>query len=255
MRGLEVFDDAVPYVRESLDSLSLHFSLAAVQSRMQLAEPDALALEYTRTMMGWLMFRPAATRLAMIGLGGGSMAKFCRRHLPRASIVVVEISPQVIALREAFKVPADDARFRVVEADGARFVRETDERFDVLMVDAFDAEGLPAALGMQRFFDDCLDALSPDGLLVMNLHTGDPQHPLHLDRLRRSFDDRLLAVDDRDGTNTVVFAARGGALQAAADRALARLPAQALEELRGGFSRIAHALQLDRSRHPMLDRS
>jgi spermidine synthase len=251
VRGLEVIDGIAPYVREELDVRSLHFSMAAIQSRMQLARPDALELEYTRTMMGWLMFRPEARRLAMIGLGGGSLAKFCRRHLPQASVVVVEISPQVIALREAFKVPADDDRFRVVEADGAHFVRDTDQRFDVLMVDAFDAEGLPAALGMQRFFDDCFDVLGPQGLLVMNLHAGDPQHPLYLDRLGRSFGARLLGVDDRDGCNSVVFAARSGALQPVGAGQPRRLPDEAWNELRGAFSRVAHALQRDRDRHPL----
>src|SRR5260221_997001 len=72
-----------PFVREALDSQSMHFSDSAIQSRMQLQQPDALALEYTRTMMGFLMFEPKPAQVAMIGLGGGSLAKFCHRHLPR----------------------------------------------------------------------------------------------------------------------------------------------------------------------------
>ena len=124
---------ARPFVREELDSQSLHFSDAAIQSRMVLRHPDALALEYTRTMMGVLMFDPAPARVLMIGLGGGSLAKFCHRHLPRSELVVVEINPHVIALRERFKVPPDGTRFRIVEDDGARFVATTPLRFDVLM--------------------------------------------------------------------------------------------------------------------------
>ena len=234
-----------PYLREELDALSLQFSSAAIQSRMQLQRPDALALEYTRVMMGWLMFRPAAERLALIGLGGGSIAKFCHRHLPRVSLLAVEIDPRVIALRDAFQIPPDDARLRVIEDDGARFIAQTDTRFDVLMVDAFDADGMPAALGTQRFYDDCLDALSPDGLLVVNLHAGHPQRPLYLERIGRSFGQRVLRVDDRDGSNSVVFAAKGARL-ARAGGAARRRPAALAEapwrELRGAFSRLASAL-------------
>ena len=234
-----------PYLREELDALSLQFSSAAIQSRMQLQRPDALALEYTRVMMGWLMFRPAAERLALIGLGGGSIAKFCHRHLPRVSLLAVEIDPRVIALRDAFQLPPDDARLRVIEDDGARFIAQTDTRFDVLMVDAFDADGMPAALGTQRFYDDCLDALSPDGLLVVNLHAGHPQRPLYLERIGRSFGQRVLRVDDRDGSNSVVFAAKGARL-ARSGGAARRRPAVLAEapwrELRGAFSRLASAL-------------
>ena len=64
--------------------------MSAIQSRMHLQRPDALELEYTRMVMGWLMLRPAAQSLAMIGLGGGSIAKFCHRHLPRTTMLVVQ---------------------------------------------------------------------------------------------------------------------------------------------------------------------
>ncbi len=235
-----------PYVREELDALSMHFSVCEIQSRMQLGQPDALALEYTRTMMGFLLFKPEPERIAMIGLGGGSLAKFCHRHLPRASVVVVEINPHVIALRDAFRVPPDDARFRVVEADGARFVSETEGRFDVLAVDAFDVQGMPPTLGVQRFYDDCLDVLRPGGILVVNLHAGHPHCPVYLERIRHSFGDNVLRVDDRDGSNSVVFASKGDRLRCAAldpVRRPATLAAEAWMQLRGGFARVSNAVR------------
>src|SRR5512132_3183095 len=78
----------VPFVRKGLTSQSLYFSIEEVQSRMQLQHPDALDLRYTRTMMGFLRFLPAPRAIAMIGLGGGSLAKFCHRYLPKARIDV-----------------------------------------------------------------------------------------------------------------------------------------------------------------------
>ena len=234
----------LPYVREELDARSLHFSMSAIQSRMRLRRPDALELEYTRLMMGWLMFHPEARRLAMIGLGGGSIAKFCHRHLAAVSMCVVEIDPRVIALRGAFCIPPDDARLRIVESDGAQFVAHTDARFDVLLVDAFDADGMPAPLGTQRFYDDCADVLAPGGLLVVNLHAGHPHQPLYLARMGRAFGERLLHLDDRDGSNTVAFAGKGDAIVAPGSGAVRRPAALAdapWQELRGAFSRLAAA--------------
>lgn len=239
-------DAPSPYIREELDARSLHFSMSAIQSRMHLLRPDTLELEYTRLMMGWLMLRPLAQRLAMIGLGGGSIAKFCHRHLPRTSMLAVEIDPRVIAFREAFCLPPDDTRLRVVCGDGAQFVADTAERFDVLMVDAFVAEGMPAALGTQRFYDDCLDLLAADGLLVVNLHAGDPQRALYVNRIARSFGHRTLGVDDGGGSNSVVFAAKSEALARAGPGALrkpAGLSEDAWAQLRGEFLRIASVLQ------------
>jgi len=241
-------DDQVhlqPFVHATRSAKSLHFSLAETQSSMKLAQPDALELEYTRLMMGFLLWQPQPQRIAMIGLGGGSLAKFCHRHLPLAQMSVVEINPHVIALRDAFQVPPDDARFQVVEADGACFVRETDERFDVLMVDAFDAQGMPAALGRRRFYDDCLDVLVPAGLMVVNLHAGHPHCPVYVERIRRSFGEHVLRVDDRDGANSVIFACKGEALQLAAHGASRRptaLAPDAWRQLQGAFARIASAL-------------
>jgi spermidine synthase len=247
-----VNDAAPPYLRDELDARSLHFSMSAIQSRMEIRRPDALMLEYTRLAIAWLMWRPAATRLAMIGLGGGSIAKFCHRHLPHTTMVVVEIDPRVIALRTAFRVPADDARLRVVEGDGARFVAETGARFDVLLVDAFDAAGMPAALGTQRFYDDCVDALAPAGMLVANLHAGHPQLGLHLERIARSFGAGVLRVDDHDGANAVVFAARSGCLPHAGSGGALRRPAPLAEapwqELRSAFARVASAWQRDQAK-------
>src|SRR4029077_9396065 len=91
----------------------LHFNFDAVQSAMHLENPDKLSLAYTRKMMACLLFSRAPARILLLGLGGGSVAKFCYRRLPRAAVTAVEVNPDVIALREAFLIPRDNDRFRV----------------------------------------------------------------------------------------------------------------------------------------------
>lgn len=140
------FDLFKPYVIETHGSRCLHFAHTAIQSCMDLMQPEALMLEYTQLMMGFMMFLPKPATLAMIGLGGGSLAKFCHRNLPHTRIVVVEINPHVIALRDEFHVPRDDTRFRVIEEDGALFMRCPPEKFEVILVDGFDAGGMSAPI-------------------------------------------------------------------------------------------------------------
>ena len=237
---------AKPFVYESLRSKALHFSISEIQSRMQILDPHALDLEYTRTMMGFLLFNPAPLSIVMIGLGGGSLAKFCYRHLPRARIQVVEINPHVIALRDEFNVPPDDARFTVVRGDGAQYVRLPATRPDVLMVDGFDFQGLPSRLCSQRFYDDCADMLLPDGVMVVNLHHGHAAYDKQLERIRRSFNDVVLVVDDGELSNSIVFARKGHGFTPARPGAMRRpkgLDAAAADQLLGAFARVAAALK------------
>src|SRR3954447_9417458 len=124
-------------------------------------------------MMAFLLFNKTPQRIAMIGLGGGSLAKFCYRELACARIDVVEINPHVVALRDAFGVPSDDERFGVHVQDGADFVRKSQACFDVLLIDAYTREGIPAQLASAQFYDCCRDSLRNDGILVSNLYCND----------------------------------------------------------------------------------
>lgn len=200
-----------PFVFDSRGARALHFSIHEIQSRMRLADPDALDLEYTRTMMGFLLFKPEPLDIGMVGLGGGSLVKFCHRYLAPARISVVEINPHVVALRDEFHVPADDERLAVLLGDGAVFVHRQPAAFDVLMIDGFDSQGMPGRLGTQRFYDDCRRALRPGGILVVNFHRLDPRLAQMIDRLRRGFNDAVLVVNDAEMRNTIVFACHGAA--------------------------------------------
>lgn len=196
----------VPVVSEEAGVLTLHFQSDYVQSQMLLDDPDSLTLTYSRTMMAFELFKPAARKIAMIGLGGGSIAKWCYRHHPQATLTVVEINPHVIALRDRFRIPQDDCRFRILCEDGGQFVARTSSKFDVLLVDAFEVDRLPQALCSQDFYDNCYQALTRSGLMVVNLCEEGNQTVL--DRICRSFDDQILLSPDNDG-NTVVFACKG----------------------------------------------
>jgi len=141
----------------------------------------------------------------MIGLGGGSQAKFIHRHLPDARLEVVENNVAVIALRQRFHLPDDGPRLQVIHGDGAEFVRERQGRYDILLVDAYDLSGIPAALSTQAYYHDCRAALVEGGVMVGNLFCHDAD--MHIERIRRSFgQQRVLVVPEPGMRNQVVFA-------------------------------------------------
>lgn len=197
---------APPLVHEENGELSLHFDFPTIQSRMLKAEPARLLLDYTRTMMGFLLFLPKPERIAMIGLGGGSLAKYCRHRLPETDFTAIEISPEVLALRNTFGIPDDDDHFRVVCADGADFVRCKLDSFDVLLVDGFDRDGQPRQLCSAEFYDNCHRALRPGGVLVVNLCADDTGYGSYIARISDSFSGRAIVVEAEEGDNKIVFA-------------------------------------------------
>ena len=195
-----------PFVLDTGKVLTLHFDPHAVQSAMSRGAPDELIVGYTRTMMAFLLFHPAPEHVAMIGLGGGSLAKYIHKHLPAARFTAVEINPDVLALRKVFAVPDDSSRFRVVCLDGAKYVAAPHPLHDVLIVDGFDVTGQPPALASQAFYDACCARLTTRGVMVVNLWNGTKENGESILRMRRSFGNRVLHVPAEGSANKIVFA-------------------------------------------------
>jgi len=205
-----------PQVRTVGDQRLLEFQPGQVQSAMRLSRPDELVLSYNRAMMCFVLFQPQPQHIVMVGLGGGSLAKFCYRHLPHCRITVLELDPAVIALREQFAIPRDNARFRVVQADAVEYMAQLAGSADVLLVDGFDADGLPPALGSAGFYADCRRALRPGGVLVANIFSYDPHYRAMVQRLRQVFQGRICAFNGMAGNNHILFAVAGGGTSPAA---------------------------------------
>ena len=87
---------------------TLHVGDEAIQSTMRLSDPWVLALDYTRCMMAFLLFHAEPREALMIGLGGGSLAKFFHRNFKRTNVRVVELDERVVvAARTHFALPPD----------------------------------------------------------------------------------------------------------------------------------------------------
>ena len=195
----------------------LHFGSSWVQGAMRIARPWSLELDYTREMMASLLLRPGPDwprTVLLIGLGAASMTKFLYRHRPRARLTVVEISPAVVAAaRQCFKLPQDPERLNIEVADGVTFVANCRRRFDLILVDGFDAEARAGALNSVPFYQLCRGRLTENGLLAVNLLRRNRAHKVGIEGLREAFDGRALAFPPTGGGNTIAFAATGRPLR------------------------------------------
>ena len=233
---------STPFIYRDNGRVSLHFDFSATQSSMLESEPHRLFLCYTHTMMACLLFNPQPASIGMIGLGGGSLAKYCYHHFPETRIDVAEINPEVIAMRETFSIPPDNGRFKIHCRDGAEFMAETTQPYDWLMVDGFDINGQSPSLVTTDFYEDCHAALSPDGVLVVNLDGYDRSHNEYIGTLRQCFDKAVLVVRSVDHSNKIAFAFKDRAVLSAAKTWLDT--AQALDQTYAlDLKKTARALQ------------
>lgn len=221
--------------------LELQFDEAVTQTRMLRAAPDLLWVGYTRSMLATLWLQPRPRTIGIIGMGGGAQLKFCHRHLPQARIEAVDNSAAVLALREAFRVPPDGARLRVVHGDGAQWLQTQRGRFDLLLIDAYDLAGIPANLSSRAFYAACRSALARDGVLASNLYATDTAR--HHGLLRQAFAGRCLLLPEPGMSNQVAIAWNGDPQPRPPTETLRALPWSARWQLRSGFRRLAGAWQ------------
>lgn len=107
----------------------------------------------------------------IVGGGDGGCLRETLRHQSVETACMVELDAEVVSLcREhlpGLSVGAfDDPRTELVIGDGCAFVRETDVRFDVIIVDSTDPIGQGEVLFSEEFYKNCKRCLTPGGILV-----------------------------------------------------------------------------------------
>jgi spermidine synthase len=197
------------FLIEEFEYRSMCFALdGCTQSEMRIDDPYALVNEYTRKMMGFLAFQPRPKQVLIIGLGGGSLVKYCHRHLPTTRITAVEINPDVLALRSQFLVPREDDRLTIIQADGADHVARMagrGEQINVILVDAYDHAGIANAVVQRSFVENAKQILGTNGVFVMNLIAESAEAKCHVQTVRQVFGDIVVVAMQRGG-NLVIFA-------------------------------------------------
>ncbi len=214
----------------------LHFGSSWVQGAMRIARPFALELDYTREMMVPLLLNADdwPRRVLQIGLGAASVTKFLYRYRPQAKLTVVEIEPRVeAAARQFFKLPDDPARIDIRYGDGADFVIESKQHYDLILVDGFNAEARAGRLDTLPFYLDCRARLADDGLLCVNLLSRRKDFRNSVARLEEAFDGRAIAFPSCDSGNAIALGAVGAST------------AQDIEELKAAANRLKQATSLN----------
>ncbi|MDQ7851196.1 MAG: fused MFS/spermidine synthase [Armatimonadota bacterium] len=139
------------------------------QGGMYLHDPFESPFKYTDyAHLAWV-FHPDIRRVLVVGLGAGSIPKRFWRDYPGVTVESVELDPVVVDVARRFFEVKEDARQRVSVQDGRAFVRRSDARYDLIVMDAYYAEGIPFHLATREFFELARSRLTPQGLIAANI--------------------------------------------------------------------------------------
>ncbi len=204
-------DEGVLEVVEEKAVRSLHFGSSSRQSSISLYDPENLQLPYTRAMTSWLLFKDTVDDALIIGLGGGSLARHLLYHFPECRVKAVEYRASVVKVaRSHFGLPLN-SRLKVIVDDGGSYVCQHAQteagQHDLILVDAFDSEGMADSIASIAFFDACKILLKPDGILVINLWGSEAKlYGSCLHWLEQVFNGKVLILPVRNRGNMITVA-------------------------------------------------
>jgi predicted membrane-bound spermidine synthase len=108
-------------------------------------------------------------RVAILGNAAGTTARALGVFYPRAEIDGVELDPAVSRVGRRYFGLEDNPRLTVHDADARPFLRSTDERYDLIVVDAYHQPYVPFYLATQEFFELVRKRLAPGGIVALNV--------------------------------------------------------------------------------------
>lgn len=143
------------------------------QSALVLGDPDEAWYRYTDYMhLSWI-FKSDPQHVLMLGLGGGTIPSRLHRDHPNLKIDIAELDPVIPQVAKQFFNLKEDALMKVHVSDGRQYLRRTEDKFDVVFMDAYHGgrygPTLPFTLCTKEFFEIVNKRLADDGVLSFNL--------------------------------------------------------------------------------------
>ena len=196
----------------------LHLGSEWIQGAMRLNSPNSIELEYAEQMMGWLLFLEPSINFEVLqlGLGTGTLSKFCHHLNNDIQVSAVEINPAVIvASKVMFDLPIESDRMTVIQDDALAYVKNSKnyKTKDVIQVDLYDGSASGPALSSLDFYKGCANTLKDTGVITVNLFGRHSSFKENINNICEAFEDRVLLFPEVHDCNVVAIAFKGPPLK------------------------------------------
>ncbi len=106
-------------------------------------------------------------KVLILGHAGGTFTRIFNAYWPELEITGVELDPAVTRISQEY-LGLSDADVEIVHADARTFLQNTDESYDLILIDTYHASNIPAHLATEEFFALAASRLNEDGVLALN---------------------------------------------------------------------------------------
>jgi spermidine synthase len=216
-------DDTTRVLRFHKGAASQALDSDFAQSTLLLADPYALNMAYTRYSMVGVAAVDKPARALFVGLGAGTLPKYFAKKFPECQVDVAELDPKVYDVAKKYFFFPDLPNLKVTILDGRLFIKDSKDKYDFIMLDAYRDDMIPFHLMTREFLEQARALLSENGVLISNvaIESSAQLYPWLL-RTYQSVFPSVLAADVRGSINKVILcraAANAFDVQALIDRA------------------------------------
>ena len=179
------------------------------QTVVKPGDPDYIELDYAKVMPVGFTVVEEPKRVLIVGLGGGTLPTFFRKHYPQMKIDVVDIDPDVVDVAKKYFGFREDDNMKAYAQDGRKFIEEAKEPYDLIFLDAFSADSIPYDLVTREFLQAVRKAAGPKGVVVANLweRKVNPLYDSMVRTYQEVFEDVYVIDVKHDSGNLILMAA------------------------------------------------
>ena len=165
-----IFEGQTDFQSVSIFDNNLLGRVLVLDDAVQITEFDEHI--YSESMVHIPMFsHPAPQRVLIIGAGDGTVLREVLKHETLTQVTMVEIDGALVKLchehlSDILQGAFDDPKLDLVIDDGAKYLRETDRAFDVIIIDSTDPDDNSTALFTDEFYTRCKARLAVGGIIV-----------------------------------------------------------------------------------------
>ena len=202
-------------ITRNANTLELRSGTEALQSLVDINQPQRLAMKNLAHLMGVLLFLPAPRNILLLGTGGGSLIHFLKFHYPECQLTSVDLDAELQAImHQQMLLPVADEHLHYVIDDAAHFLHHCDRQFDLILVDIFNGSQSPQWLQDSQNIQQMYALLSDQGAIAYNLLI-DSEHAFNLfyRNLTRVFAEQTLSIPVEGYDNLLTYGFRYRPLQ------------------------------------------
>ncbi len=169
LKGKLVYKKKTPYQDLRIYQTQRFGKLLLLDGAIQTTEKDEFI--YHEMLTHTAMFsHPQPKKVLIIGGGDGGVLREVLKHKVK-KVYLVEIDKEVIEVAKKYlkSIPEnsfEDPRVEVIIGDGALFVKNTEEKFDVVIIDSPDPVGPAKVLFSKKFYKDVFEVLEENGIMI-----------------------------------------------------------------------------------------